>query len=125
MEHFDFATVQGSSHGVGFSCTDSSEIELLTSQLKHYFPQMRLEVATKLPSGELYNCYIKRLSGKDWDAAWWIMKQLCSRGWEPLGAASNVYGQQTSTLFVYQFRRKSQRAKLSAKFANNGTCTNR
>jgi hypothetical protein len=80
MQHFDFATVWGGSSGVRFTCTDSSEIDLLIFQLGRYFPQMRFEETRRLPSGELYYCHIKELSGKDWDAEWWIMKQLCSRG---------------------------------------------
>ena len=107
MEHYDFAEVWADSSGLRLCCTDSAETDTLLSQLKQFHPEMRMKETKKLPSGDLWFCHIKGLSDEDMNVMWWIIKQLCSRDWEPVGSASHVYGQHTLTDFHYQFKRKT------------------
>ena len=104
MERYDFAKVWSDSNGVRLLCTDPTEMELLVSQLKQFFPRLQLYDIQKIPSGEVYFYHIKKLDSKDANVLWWIIKHLCSHGWEPLGAASYVH--QSYTDLHYQFRRK-------------------
>lgn len=116
MERYDFAMVCSFANEVALYCTDSSEIALLISQLKRYFPQLHLEQTRNLPSNELYFCSIKQLSSRDMDVAWWTMKQLCSRGWEPLGAAGEKADQAFAIRYLdFQFRRRIQSPELAKK----------
>jgi hypothetical protein len=109
MEHYDFAKVWSDEKGLRLHCTDFAEADALLSQLKQFYRKVKLKHETgKLPSGEIFFHHIKDdyQFGVD-KAMWWIIKQLCSRGWEPIGAASAVYGTASATDFHYQFRRKS------------------
>ena len=90
MDSYDFATVSGPY--VGIAITDPSELEFLTSRIKESFPGMRVsqDYVRKLPTGEVYSTRIDKLSNRDYNVLWWVIKELCHRGWEPLGAASLV-----------------------------------
>jgi hypothetical protein len=106
MDSYDFATVSGPY--VGIAITDPSELEFLTSRIKESFPGMRVsqDYVRKLPTGEVYSTRIDKLSNRDYDVLWWVIKELCHRGWEPLGAASLVYSEGSKTELVYQFGRR-------------------
>ena len=106
MDSYDFATVSGPY--VGIAITDPSELEFLTSRIKESFPGMRVyqDYVRKLPTGEVYSTQIQNLSNRDYDVLWWVIQELCHRGWEPLGVAPLVSGGVTRTIFVYQFRRR-------------------
>ena len=109
MEHYDFAAVEyykpltGIGHkSVDFYCTDSAEADALMSQLEELYPKMKRDVVA-LPTGENFLQELTKLSDQDRNVLWWLVKQLCSRGWEPLGADSrHEYSRQ------YQFKRKSR-----------------
>jgi hypothetical protein len=106
MEHYDFAVINYHVEGkLVFFCTDPSEIDTMLSQLKPLFPKLYLAEKNNLPSGEMYFCKIKGLSYRDLDVSWWLIKQLCLRGWEPLGGDGG--GQLAPYYMVYQFKRKS------------------
>ena len=107
MEHYDFAKVWSDKAGMRLYCTDSAEADALIAQLKTIFPVMKIHEASKFPSGEIWFHHVKELASQDGMATWWIIKQLCSRGWEPIGAASYVYAESTSTNLHYQFKRRS------------------
>ena len=108
MDNYDFAVVCGIPHGVEISGTDQSELDALTKQMAQFFPRMRIDSTSKLPSGEVYSYFVGGLSGRELDTAWWLVKQLCTRGWEPLGEGSVVAGGNSGivTYLRYQFRRK-------------------
>jgi len=105
MEHYDMAKIMFSSIGLRLGCTDPAEMERLLTQLKQFFPQMRVERMYKLPSGEIYWYNVKGLSSKDDDVGWWIIKQLSQRGWEPFDVASEVIAD--ATTYIYHFRRRT------------------
>jgi hypothetical protein len=105
MEHYDMAKVMFSSIGLRLGCTDSSEMEQLLTQLKQFFPQMRVERMFKLPSGETYWYNVKGLSSGGDDIGWWAIKQFCQRGWEPFDVTSEVIADATTS--IYHFRRRT------------------
>jgi hypothetical protein len=105
MQHFDMAKIMYSSVGLRLGCTDASEMERLLSQLKQFFPQMRVERMYKLPSGEIYWYNLKGLSATGEDAGWWIIRQLCQRGWEPFDATNEVISD--ATTYIFHLRRST------------------
>jgi len=111
MGHYDYAKVYGDTHGVLLVITDQQEAEVLISSLKGFFPSLQVERLRLLPSGDTYQFKLHKLSNRDADATWWLIKQFCERGWEPLGPLCIVGGTITkdggsiSTAFEYQFRR--------------------
>ena len=121
MEHYDFAAVEvymdlrfgmRGIKGVNLYCTDSAEADAVMSQLKEFYPKMKRDVAA-LPTGEKFLQRLTKLSDQDREEVlWWLVKQLCSRGWEPLGADSTMavgpVGNTDRTSRQYQFRRKSR-----------------
>ncbi len=86
------------------NCTHTSELEFLLSQLKQFFPKHEFRLK-KLPSGEIYEYYFKVFYSSRVqydDALWWTIKQLCLRGWEPMGATSSGVANGA----FYNFKRK-------------------
>ena len=115
MDNYNLFRVWGDSDGVRLYTTDPTELDWMVSELKKIIPlyfikpqNLRIKRADKLPSGETYCNWIDRLSFRDYDVLWWVIKQLCARGWEPLGAMGAVYGggTGTGTEAQYLFRRK-------------------
>ena len=106
MEHYEFAFISPTDHGESVQITDSAELEYLLSEVKKYYPKMTSS-GYKLPDGSLYGCELRNLSGQDRkNVRWYLIKLLCSRGWEPLGAVPDVYGTSNFTNFCYQFKHK-------------------
>jgi hypothetical protein len=96
MDHYDFAEICHNSFGVHIRSTDSSEVENLLSQLKLLIPNMRLQ-----NNSEMMMWRIEEAKSKTIDPLWWLVKQLCSHGWKPLGATSDEIG-----VMHYHFGRK-------------------
>lgn len=122
MDTYNIFSVWGDSKGVRLHTTDPTELEWIVSELKKIFPRLRIagrqlpsvgETITsilKLPSGEgyYYFYFIDHLSDLDDNVLWWVIKQLCARGWEPLGAigAACSSGPNIYSDIVYLFKRK-------------------
>jgi hypothetical protein len=109
---YDLAVIWSDSDEVRFECTDPSEIETLVSMLKQFSQRTTVSKTDTMPSGEKY--YNRIRSTSSWrdqsPVAWWLIKQLCARGWEPLGAVSFVYGKQSTAITTdlqYQFKRRT------------------
>ena len=107
MERYDYAKVlQTSDHELQITCTASEEITSMITQLKQFYPSILVDDANgTLPSGEEYDWLIKKLSFDINNATWWVIKQLCLHGWEPLGFVQPEHT--TETRRHYQFKRKS------------------
>ncbi len=88
MEHYDYARLTATSFGIDINITDDAELKALMTELNKLHPQMSVSNIDRLPGGEVFYCRIKELGGKDSAYLWWIVKYLCRRGWEPLGAVS-------------------------------------
>jgi hypothetical protein len=104
MDRYDFATL--SYYGrISFICTNFSFAENLIEELKKTNP--KLDIYTrKLPSGENYWLQLSDFAKEfqERDILWWIIKQLCANGWEPLGSGQNPDGSDPCP--SYNFRRR-------------------
>ena len=101
MEQVDFATVSGSASGVGIACTDSAELEWLVAAIRQIFPKLDARHAGSFPTADRVRepksgYLLKKLDSRDSEVAWLVVRELCHRGWEPLGAASYVAGETTT-----------------------------
>jgi len=107
MEQYNFAKIVSTNSGIRLNCTDEAYLDTIVSKLKEIFPKMRLEETQKLPTGEIYGYLIKGLSSDYGDIRWWMIKYLCSQGWEPFDVASVInesFG--LGTTLHYHFRNK-------------------
>lgn len=102
MEKYEFLSIDKfNSQSCKLKCTHTSEVEFLRSQINQFFPKYEFGIE-KLPSGEIYAyCFTSGASGGD-AVLWWTIKQLCLRGWEPMGATSSGVAGGT----FYNFKRK-------------------
>jgi hypothetical protein len=106
MDHYDYAGIISFTDRVEISCTSSADMEGIIPQLKQIFPNFKLETAIFL-SGEIFHWDTIWPSQKDASGAkWWIIKQLCSRGWEPLSPTGFVIRE--TPHFYHCFRRRTQ-----------------
>ncbi len=111
MSRYIYAKVYSNTSGVYLAITDQHETEALVSSLRVFFPALEVEILNQLPSGDAFHLRIHKLQNKDDEAAWWLIKQFCESGWEPLGPLCVVEGSMSrdsgsvSTTFQYQFRR--------------------
>ena len=78
-----YAMIQWSTFGVQLFCTDENMITWILDELKKFIPSYKLANQTKLISGEIYGVRIEKLQSNDDVVAYWILKQLVLRGWEP------------------------------------------
>ncbi|MCC6147787.1 MAG: hypothetical protein IT308_09490 [Anaerolineaceae bacterium] len=85
MERYEFAELYYFRDNVCMHCTNAQELQVLFPPLKKFFPDIEFEDA-KLPSGETYWMMGLRQNwdGHEGEALWWLLRQLCARGWEPL-----------------------------------------
>jgi hypothetical protein len=81
MERYDFAEVWLTGTDLRLECTDSTELATLPSQLKQFYPKIKIKEEDKLVSDEIYSILIEDLPWKSERAAeWWMIKQLCLHG---------------------------------------------
>lgn len=113
MATYHFAELWPYGQEVHIFCTDSEEGEFLVSLLNQIVPNIRVSKFA-LPSGETF---LWKISGFKKEMKthilWWLIKQLGTHGWEPIGALPNVYtntsefGLPISTgIHHYEFRRE-------------------
>ena len=106
MDSYDFAELRFSAGIVSLECTQTAALQDLLDRLKKDFPNLKTTPHT-LNDDEVYGYEMKGFAGKDAEVGWWIMKQLTSRSWEPLGAVSYNPGNFNSGVqLVYQFKLK-------------------
>lgn len=107
MDSYDFAELRFSAGIVSLECTQAAALQELLDRLKKDFPNLKTTPHT-LNDDEVYGYEMKGFAGKDVEVGWWIMKQLTSRSWEPLGAVSYNPGNFNSGVqLVYQFKLKT------------------
>jgi hypothetical protein len=107
MDRYDFAELRSSAGLVSLECTDSATLQALLDGLKKNFPN--LKTTPHAVNDEVYGYEMKGFGGKDVEVAWFLIKQLCSKAWEPVGAVSyNPGGSANSEdQLIYQFKLKS------------------
>ena len=74
---------------VWLSCTDRRDAHENLSELREQFPRWRVrpQDAHTSDSGDETGWRVDRCGGKHRYALWWLIRQLCARGWEPFGVA--------------------------------------
>jgi hypothetical protein len=102
MQHYDYIEVYQDEENMIVKCTDPEELDYEISQLQQLYPQMKMTI-DKLPSGSIYY-YSARLMASRMKMVWWLVDQLCARGWEPLGAVPYVFGMSNQSIFHYQYK---------------------
>ena len=70
--------------GLTVSSTDQEVVEELLAELRKFTP-FQMDEIDKLPSGETYRWHLYELERTEMSVRWWLFKQLCLQGWEPLG----------------------------------------
>lgn len=73
--------------GVGFVeviSTDQPELDWICESIKQLRPACKLDITTNSLSGEPFIVDIEELGNEDVSMAWWLIKQLCQRGWQPM-----------------------------------------
>ena len=78
---------------VDLQISDPELLGWLLGKLREVFPECRIsyeEWISTLPSGDMFSCTISELHRRELAAAWWMMKLLCERGWEPFSSDSVV-----------------------------------
>ena len=74
---------------VWLSCTHRQDADEILAELRQDFPQWRVrphEESTS-DSGDETGWVVDKCGGKHRYALWWLIRQLCSRGWEPFAVA--------------------------------------
>ena len=106
MDSYDFAELRFSAGIVSIDCTQAVALQNLLDQLKEKFPN--LKTTPHSLDDDIYGYEMKGFAGKDVEVGWWIIKQLSSMSWEPLGAVSYNPGNFNSGVqLVYQFKLKT------------------
>ena len=74
---------------VTISSTDRQEAEEILAELGRLFPEYRVRPDQEYTSdaGDETGWLIDKCGGRHRYALWWLVRQLCSRGWEPFAAA--------------------------------------
>ena len=63
---------------VYIQCTDPDTLKNIIREGKQYVPSMKISEGT-------YHVRLDKLEGRPYQVKWWIMQQLCLKGWEPFG----------------------------------------
>jgi hypothetical protein len=106
MDSYDFAELSYSAGLVELQCTHAVTLQSLLDGLQKNFPNLKTTPLTL--NDEVYGYEMKGFGGKDVEVGWWLIKQLCSKSWEPIGAVSYNPGSFNSgDHLVYQFKLKA------------------
>lgn len=87
MSRSGFAAVNWYSTRVDWVCSDSTLFESVLAELTNILPGCRVEKS--VPKQTLvapFKTTIDKLGVSGYYVAWWIMKHLCEKGWEPFDA---------------------------------------
>ena len=71
------------SKGIGVRSTDSETLDWIIAEVPKLINISHAKVAKETVYGELTQYHINNLSSSDMQIEWWIIKQMCLRGWEP------------------------------------------
>jgi hypothetical protein len=75
--------------------TDPETRDWISANLKRFFPSLKIVYKSDF-SGEAYFCQIENVKDKGPEIHYWILKQLCLKGWEPFQIS-----EETNTLRVH------------------------
>lgn len=102
-EAFGFTVVSRTAqYGAQVNTTDPDLLKLLQAEIHALLPNCHLELAEDL-EGRLCTLKAGQLNGQDSELGWWIVKNLCDRGWEPYEMLHRPWGDD------YHLRKKCYR----------------
>ncbi len=85
-----YAEIRWSAKGVRLYCTDDNILNWIASEIKKILPSSRTD-EWKILTGSTSSLWLDKLQNKDGEVAFWILKQLCDRGWEPFSVSGNFH----------------------------------
>lgn len=94
---------------VWFSGTDRQDAEEILAEQRELFPQWRIRYrsAYTSDSGDEAGWCVDRCGGRHRYALWWLIRQMCLRGWEPFAVAHDP-SREAYTSPSYVFRKRIQ-----------------
>lgn len=92
MTRSGFACIRWDSSGVVWASTDPALFEAVLADLAQMVPGSKIvKNAPKTTLVAPYASFNTKLGGNDSTVAWWIMKQLCEKGWEPFEVSESSF----------------------------------
>lgn len=85
MNRSGFTKIKWGYQGVYWVCSDPVVFDWVLAELTRILPGCGVRKSVpKQPFVAPFKTTIGKLGGSDgYNVAWWIMKQLCEKGWEP------------------------------------------
>ena len=89
MDTYNVTEVGERQGSVWLSCTDRHDAREILAKLREQFPlwRVQLQKAYTSDSGDETGWRVDKCDGKHRYALWWLIRQLCSTGWEPFAIA--------------------------------------
>jgi hypothetical protein len=109
MDIYQVAEVGERQGVVSISCTHRQEAEEILAEVRRLFPDYRVRPDQEYTSdsGDEMGWQIDKCGGRHRYALWWLVRQLCSRGWEPFAVAHEP-SRAPYVSPLYLFRKKVQ-----------------
>jgi len=109
MDIYQVAEVGERQGVVTISCTHRQEAEEILAEVRRLFPDCRVRSNQEFTSdsGDEMGWLIDKCEGRHRYALWWLVRHLCSRGWEPFAAAHEP-SRAPYVSPLYLFRKKVQ-----------------
>ncbi len=107
MDTYQLAEVGEREGSVWMSCTHKQDAQEILAELQRAFPDYRTRPRKKYASGsgDETGWKIDQCGGRHRHALWWLVRQLCSRGWEPFAVAHEP-SRELFAAPLYVFRKK-------------------
>jgi hypothetical protein len=109
MDIYQVAEVGERQGVVSISCTHRQEPQEILAELRRLFPDYRVRSDQEhtSDSGDETGWLIDKCGGRHRYALWWLVRQLCLRGWEPFAVAHEP-SREPYVAPLYLFRKKIQ-----------------
>ena len=109
MDIYQVTEVGERQGAVWLSCTHSKDAHEILAELQKLFPYWRVHPhkAYTSDSGDETGWRVDKCGGRHRYALWWLIRQLCSGGWEPFAIAYNPPREPYAGP-SYMFRKKIQ-----------------
>jgi hypothetical protein len=92
---------------VWLSCTHAQDAREILAELSQRFPGWRVRPHKEYISdlGDETGWQVDKCGGRHRYALWWLIRELCARGWEPFAVAHDP-SREAYTGPVYAFRKR-------------------
>jgi hypothetical protein len=109
LDIYQLAEVGEREGSVWMACTHDQDAQEILVELQRAFPDYRMRPRKKYTSGsgDETGWRIDQCGGRHRHALWWLIRHLCSRGWEPFAVAHEP-SRELFAAPLYVFRKKTQ-----------------